>query len=72
MQDSQHSRILKVLRKQGGKGVPNYRFPEMYILSYTKRIQELRRDGHNITSERQWHKGHATGVWVYTLIEEAE
>ncbi len=71
MNPSQHSKILREL-KNNKRGVPNYRFPQLGILSYTKRIQELRRDGHPITTERQYINGRATGVWMYYLNEDAK
>lgn len=67
---TQCSKILKVLRKNKVNGVANYRFPQMGILCYSKRIQELREDGHNILAERQKINGRSTGVWYYHLIEE--
>lgn len=58
-----------MLKRSPKSGVPNYKFPEAHILCYSKRIQELREDGHNILAERQVIKGRSTGVWVYHLIE---
>ena len=68
---SQESIVLKALQKAGTKGVPNYKFPEMRILCYTKRISTLRAEGHHIITERQQlPNGSYTGVYRYTLIEE--
>lgn len=68
--NSQHSRILKMLKKRPKSGVENYKFPQAHILDYTARISELRQDGHNILAERQKINGRSTGVWVYHLIED--
>lgn len=68
MSESQASKVLRML-KASRSGVENYKFPQSQILCYTKRISELRHDGHNILSERQVVNGHSTGVWVYHLIE---
>lgn len=68
---SQNARILKMLRKAGSKGVPNYKFPAHRILKYNARITDLRHEGYNITCERQYlPNGRATSVFNYMLIEE--
>lgn len=69
--DNQHTEILKALRKAGLNGVPNYYFPtRLRIMSYTKRLSELRQEGYNIQKERQYFKnGKATGVYNYYLLE---
>jgi hypothetical protein len=64
---SQHATILKLLKKAGNKGVPNYVFPQHRILKYSSRITELRQEGHTIYCEREWIKGRATGVYRYYL-----
>lgn len=66
---TQTTRILNLL-KASPNGVPNYRFSRMGILCYSKRIQELRADGHVILAERQFVNGRATGVWKYRLNDE--
>lgn len=63
---SQAGRILHAL-KQNPDGVENYKFPAMHILCYTKRIEELRKDGHKIIAERQIIRGRYSGVWKYRL-----
>lgn len=68
--ESQHTKIIKMLRKNNKYGLPNYKFPEARILKYSSRISELRQDGHNIIAEREWINGRATGVFRYFLIEE--
>lgn len=67
---TQHQKILKMLKEAGSRGVPNYKFAHNYILSYPKRLSELRFEGHNIIKERQIVHGKSTGVFIYTLIEE--
>lgn len=69
--NSQHSRIIKLLKQRPVHGVPNYVFPQHNILCYSKRISELRRDGYHITGERQVVNGRHSGVWIYKLVEEA-
>lgn len=66
---TQHGRILRMLRHHKRRGVANYKFPQAGILCYTKRIEELRKEGYNILAERQEHRGHKTGVWKYYLVE---
>ena len=63
---SQTSRILREL-KTHPNGIENWKMPRMGILSYTKRIQELRESGHEIVAERQYMRGRATGTWIYRL-----
>lgn len=68
---SQTSTILKMLRKAGKRGVPNYKFPQKNCLRYSARIGELRAQGYNIYCERVvLPNGRATGVFNYILLEE--
>lgn len=68
---NQETRVLKLLRKAGSRGVPNYKFQQHRILCYTKIISNLRSDGYNILTERQFlPNGRATGTYNYVLIEE--
>jgi len=70
---SQESTMLKMLRKAGKHGVPNYKFPEARILSYTKRISDLRAEGYHIITERvALPDGKSTGTYRYILNEEKE
>lgn len=70
---SQTSKVLKMLRKAGQRGVMNYEFPKKRILRYSARIGELRNDGYNIIAERvKLPNGRATNVFRYILIEEEE
>ena len=41
----QHEKIIKMLKANKTKGVPNYRFPQERILNYKARVHELRQDG---------------------------
>jgi len=68
--ESQCSTILKRLKRSPVSGVANYRFPQLGILCYSKRIQELREGGYKIVAERQVVRGRHTGTWVYRLIQE--
>lgn len=67
---SHESRILHELKKNPD-GVPNYKFPMMGILCYTKTISRMRADGHKIIGERQYKNGKATGTWIYRLAGKA-
>ena len=68
---SQEQTVLKMLEKAGSNGVHNYKFPEARILCYTKRISELRKEGHNIITERvKLPNGRSTNVHKYILIKE--
>ena len=68
---SQTTKVLKMLRKAGQRGVPNYKFQQHRVLCYTKIISNLRADGYSILTERQYlPNGRATGVHNYVLIEE--
>lgn len=71
MSQSQHSTIIRMLKSAGQTGVPNYKFPQAHILCYSKRISELRRDGHNIRIERdKLPNGRSTNVLRYFLEDE--
>lgn len=68
---SQQTRILRMLRKAGSKGVPNYEFPKAHILRLSARLGELRKEGYNIICERDYlPNGRATNVFRYVLIEQ--
>lgn len=68
---SQESKILKMLRKAGQRGVANHEFPKRRILRYSARIGDLRADGYNIICERVYlPNGRATNVFKYILVEE--
>lgn len=69
--DSQCSKMLKLLRKAGLKGVRNYQFVRHRILRYSARIGDLRNEGYDIKCERMYlPNGRATNVYRYVLIEE--
>jgi hypothetical protein len=68
---SQDAQILSMLKKNKRKGVANYEFPAHRILRYSARIDELRKDGHNITCTRDYlPNGRATNVFRYHLVED--
>lgn len=67
---TQQTKVLKLLKKRPKTGVANYEFPQNRILSYTKVISDLRKDGHNILTERVVVNGKFTGVYRYILIED--
>ena len=68
---SQSSKVLKMLREAGNKGVANYEFPRHRILRLSARLGELRAEGYNIYCERQrLPNGRATNVWRYYINEE--
>lgn len=66
---NQQTKVLKLLRRRPKTGVANYEFPQNRILSYTKVISDLRKDGYNIITERVVKDGRFTGVYRYILIE---
>lgn len=45
---TQHQKILSILIQRGPEGVLNYEFPQMFILNYKARLDELREKGHPI------------------------
>lgn len=68
---TQHTKIIQMLKRRSKSGVPNYAFPEVGILCYSKRIQELRKDGWNITVDRWFdNNGKGTNTFIYKLIED--
>lgn len=68
---SQTDTVLKLLRKAGSKGVPNYTFFNNRILRASERIRELKQDGYEIITERdRLPNGRSTNVWRYILIED--
>ena len=60
-------KVLTMLEKGGEFGVLNYEFPKHYVLSYRKRISELRALGYNIQTR---HAKGMKGVNFYKLIPE--
>lgn len=68
---TQQEQVIKLLRKAGSKGVPNYAWYQNRILRPSARIGELRADGFNIYCERErLPNGRATNVFRYYLIED--
>ena len=70
---SQSTKILKLIRTYPkfhfGKGVPNYKLSDV-SLKYSSRIDELRKDGHNIIAERDYAGKRASNTFRYYLIED--
>lgn len=66
---TQEGRILRALKQAGADGIANYEFPQkLRILSYTKIISNLRKEGHNIYAERVYlPNGRATNINRYYL-----
>ena len=63
---SQCRRVLELLADgRWHTGLEFTRLPRP-ILSYTRRIHELRKDGHDIRRERR------DGLWKYFWVREAE
>jgi len=70
MTDSQTSRVLKMLKKGGSRGIANYEFQNERVLCYTKRISDLRKEGYTILTERDYlPNGRTTGVFRFILIK---
>lgn len=66
---SQSTRIYRLIKKQNGKGTANHELARI-SLKYSSRIDNLRKDGHNISAERVYRNGRATGTWLYFLNDE--
>lgn len=70
---NQEQKLLKALRKAGSHGIPNYSIHSLRILSHTKVISNLRREGFTILKERlRLPSGRYTQIYQYTLVEEPE
>lgn len=69
MRLTQEGKMLKALKIAGKDGIANYEFATtLRILSYTKIISNLRKEGHNIYSERLLlPNGRSSGVIKYYL-----
>lgn len=70
---TQTDRILAILRdaKRMGVGVCGTAFLRMYIPTYSQRIGELRRAGHQISRETCRIHAHEGAIGYYTLEGEA-
>lgn len=65
--ESQNKRMIKAMKQ---RRVKNHEFLGMYILSYTKRLAEIRQQGFNVHKERVYDRnGKATGVFEYWITE---
>jgi len=63
--DSQTKRMIKEMKR---RKVANHEFPKMYIMSYTRRIADIRGMGITVNKERLYDKdGKATGTYVYWI-----
>ena len=68
---TQLERAYKMLKRAGSHGVHNYDFSNNGMLRYGSLILELRKDGHNISVERQYlPNGRSTQVYKYYLLDE--
>jgi len=59
--------VLRMLINGGEYGVLNFEFPNRYILSYTKRISELRQMGYMIEKRKPHMTVKRKGVYAYVL-----
>lgn len=71
MQGTQTAKILRAIKKSGKRGVENYKLADI-SLNYTRRISELRAEGHNIYCERYHVRGKWTGTWKYYLNSDED
>lgn len=67
---SAQGKVLRLLKKYGSAGVPNYVFYQNNVLSPHRRMFELRQDGYIIQKVKEISNGKFYGVWRYVLIEE--
>lgn len=65
---TQREVVLSALRDAGDTGVHSFEFLSVGIPRAAARVQELRVDGHTITSTRECLNGNAQGV-RYRLVE---
>lgn len=70
MASQQDKQVLKALRRAGSRGVANHQFHALRVMSYTKVISDLRKEGYNIITERvQLRNGRYTNTYRYILVE---
>lgn len=63
--ESQCKRMIKEMKK---RKVKNHEFMSMYIMSYTKRLSDIRKMGITISKERLYDAdGKATSTYVYWI-----
>ena len=60
-------KVLRMLEEAGDFGVANFEFPKNFVLSYRKRISELRELGFEI---KRLHAKGMRGVNIYKLVQE--
>ena len=68
--ESQTKLMIKEMRE---RKVKNHEFMRMYIMSYTKRISEIRESGITVSKERLYDAdGKATGTFMYWIPSREE
>lgn len=71
--EAQASRILKVLQDANGKWVPLWQIQKPFegsgIASHTRRISDLREQGHDVENRKEWVDGQAHSF--YRLVQSA-
>lgn len=65
---TQETKILNRIKSNGKKGAANWELSRI-ALCYTKVISNLRKDGYNIITSREFKNGRATGTFRYSLEE---
>lgn len=62
------TQLHQMVREMKRRKVKNHEFMSMYIMSYTKRLSDLRERGYNISKERLYDsEGKATSTFVYWI-----
>lgn len=71
MKELQTSKMLKMLKRAGSRGIENYKFAKAGMLRYSSVVSDLRNDGYDIFVERVYlPNGRATNIYRYFLLEE--
>ena len=63
---TQKERILQLLREHPQSGVSNFELNQL-CFRYGARLWDLRKEGHNIVSE----KGKRKAEWIFRLVKES-
>jgi len=62
------TQIQRMIKEMKRRKVRNHEFAKMYIMSYTKRISDIRQMGITVTKQRVYDsQGKATGVFEYWI-----
>lgn len=62
------AQTLRMIREMKKRKVKNYEFAKMHILSYPRRIKDIRERGFTVSMDRIWDSnGKATGVFEYWI-----